>query len=106
MQRPSPRPAAQKSVLPLVLAALMALGLAVVLTFLTLGFFSLVIGVVIGLFAMITLHWVTWGRWLTASLREELEAERQFQRAQADQSELAQSDLAPMNAESAESEEG
>ncbi len=51
------------------------LGAVVVLTFLTIGYFALIVAVGAGVFGLAALHYVVWGRWLTETLRRQAEEE-------------------------------
>lgn len=67
--------------LPLVLAGALLLLVVVALAFMTFGYFALVVLVSAGVFGLGALHYLVWGRWLTAKLLREAEEERARQRA-------------------------
>ncbi|MGD9645522.1 MAG: hypothetical protein AB7U73_07405 [Pirellulales bacterium] len=80
MERPPPPepPASRGSALPIILAAILAMVVGAVLIVLTIGFFFNVIAAIAILFGVASLHYVVWGRWLSQSIREEAEAEEQY----------------------------
>ena len=46
-----------------------------ILTFLSMGYGAIVIGVITAVFGLIGFHYIVWGWWLGRILREEAEAE-------------------------------
>ncbi len=84
MERPPPPepPAARGSALSIILAALLALVVGAVLIVLTIGFFANVMAAIAILFGVAALHYVVWGRWLSQSIREEAEADEQYNRTE------------------------
>jgi len=65
----------RSSILSLVLAFGVGSLLLLILFFLTLGYIGPVILVAGGVFALAAFHWLIWGRWLSASIRAEYEAD-------------------------------
>jgi len=82
--RPEPPSAPQGSALPIILAAILALVIGAVLIVLTIGVFAYVMAAIAILFGVAALHYVVWGRWLMKSVRDEVEAEEQYAKSNAE----------------------
>lgn len=63
------------SLLPIALAGMLAIIVCTVLFFLTLGGFGAVMVVAAGVFLVGAFHYVVWGWWLSAAIREDVEAD-------------------------------
>lgn len=66
----------QGSILALSLTGCLSVMAAIVLVFLTVGIAGNLIGIVAALFAFVAMHYLLWGRWLSDSIRAEVEAEQ------------------------------
>lgn len=76
---PAPeKPPPTGSLLPLSMAGCLAVLASVVLLFLTLGFAGVALATVGVLFAVVAFHYLVWGRWLSQSIRDEVEAEERL----------------------------
>lgn len=74
MERPSPSPPSstppsKRSLIPVLMAAMLLLACVAVLSLLTLGFAGVIVAIVICLALVIGLQYVLWGWWLTAYLQ-------------------------------------
>lgn len=77
------KPPKTGSLLPLSLAGCLGAFLAIVLFFLTLGFAWMAAGIAAVLFGVVAFHYLVWGRWLSSTIRAEVEAEEARQVAAA-----------------------
>ena len=75
MPKPPAPPVKRTSFLGIFLAVVAALLGSAVLFFLTLGAFGVIVLVAGGLFAMVALQYLLWGRWLGPMIRSEVDAE-------------------------------
>lgn len=71
---PEPR---RSSPVSIILALVLLLVAATLLTVLTLGYFGPVIPIATAIFLVILLHYFVWGRWLGRIIREEEQREKQ-----------------------------
>ena len=74
MNEPESKPQ-QGSYLSIVLAGLLALGIFVILFFLTLGAAAPMVAIAAGVFGLAFFHYVVWGWWLSKLIRDEAEEE-------------------------------
>ena len=70
----------KKSLIPVLLAALVGLALIVAMVFLSAGIFAGVVVMAVGVFGIAGLHYIVWGWWLSKLIHEEQEAEAAEQR--------------------------
>jgi len=81
---PAPEPPAEKggSLLPIMLAVILAMAVTTALLFLTLGMFAYVIAAGLILFLVAGFHYLVWGRWLERVIRAQVEEEERVEREQ------------------------
>ncbi|MCA9149605.1 MAG: hypothetical protein KDA92_09915 [Planctomycetales bacterium] len=85
MNRPPEPPKPVRSFVPIFLAAMVLTSGVGVLSFLTLGFFGVIIAVGLALALVIAFQYVVWGRWLMQYLQRQEQQRDKEQRDQARQ---------------------
>ncbi|MBL9124150.1 MAG: hypothetical protein JNG90_10995 [Planctomycetaceae bacterium] len=81
---PAPELPAEKrgSLLPIMLAVILAMAVTTALLFLTLGMFAYVIAAGLILFLVAGFHYLVWGRWLERVILAQVEEEERVEREQ------------------------